>query len=67
MSVTDKSVVLVPEGYHPVGTHTTRLRPLLLNTMAGPKREWIFHNDPDHDWIVNPGCSVRLKTPSNDK
>ncbi len=66
MSVTDKSVVLVPEGYHPVGTpHGYDL--CYLNTMAGPKREWIFHNDPDHDWIVNPGCSVRLKTPSNDK
>jgi len=23
-----------------------------LNVMAGPRREWIFRNDPNHDWIV---------------
>ena len=52
MSVEDKCVVMVPEGYHPVGApHGYDL--YYLNVMAGPKREWIFHNDPDHEWIVN--------------
>ena len=23
-----------------------------LNVMAGPQRQWIFRNDPAHDWIV---------------
>lgn len=51
MSVTNKSVVLVPKGYHPVGApHGYDL--YYLNTMAGPKREWIFRNDPDHEWIL---------------
>jgi 5-deoxy-glucuronate isomerase len=24
-----------------------------LNVMAGPKRAWKFHNDPDHEWLMN--------------
>jgi len=52
MSVEDGDVVMVPEGYHPVGApHGYEL--YYLNVMAGPKREWIFHNDPDHEWIVS--------------
>ncbi|WP_218397388.1 5-deoxy-glucuronate isomerase [Alteromonas lipotrueae] len=52
ISVEHNSVVTVPKGYHPVGTpHGYEL--YYLNVMAGPKREWIFHNDPDHAWIVN--------------
>ncbi|MCY9389769.1 5-deoxy-glucuronate isomerase, partial [Bacillus haynesii] len=23
-----------------------------LNVMAGPTRKWKFHNDPDHEWIL---------------
>ena len=23
-----------------------------LNTMAGPKRMWRFHNDPAHEWLM---------------
>jgi len=58
MSVEDRCVVMVPEGYHPVGApHGYDL--YYLNVMAGPKREWIFHNDPAHEWIVNsPNKSV---------
>jgi 5-deoxy-glucuronate isomerase len=49
--VEDGDVVLVPRGYHPVGApHGYDL--YYLNVMAGPKRAWIFHNDPAHDWIV---------------
>ena len=47
----DNSVVLAPEGYHPVGApHGYEL--YYLNVMAGPSRNWVFHNDPQHAWIV---------------
>lgn len=51
MAVENHGVVMVPEGYHPVGVphgYTS----YYLNVMAGPSREWIFHNDPDHEWII---------------
>jgi 5-deoxy-glucuronate isomerase len=49
--VEDGDVVMVPRGYHPVGApHGYDL--YYLNVMAGPRREWIFRNDPSHDWIV---------------
>jgi 5-deoxy-glucuronate isomerase len=50
ISAGDGDCVLVPEGYHPVGVphgYTS----YYLNVMAGPKRAWKFHNDPDHEWI----------------
>ena len=51
MTVTDNDVVMVPWGYHPVGApHGYDL--YYLNVMAGPRREWIFHNDPAHEWIL---------------
>jgi 5-deoxy-glucuronate isomerase len=51
ISVEDGDVVMVPRGYHPVGApHGYDL--YYLNVMAGPKRQWIFRNDPAHDWIV---------------
>jgi 5-deoxy-glucuronate isomerase len=51
MSVEDGDVVMVPRGYHPVGApHGYDL--YYLNVMAGPKREWIFHNDPAHEWML---------------
>lgn len=51
MTIENESVVMVPEGYHPVGTpHGYDL--YYLNVMAGPKREWIFYNDPDHEWML---------------
>ncbi|WGM40060.1 5-deoxy-glucuronate isomerase [Caulobacter sp. NIBR1757] len=49
--VQDGDVVMVPRGYHPVGApHGYDL--YYLNVMAGPKRQWIFRNDPAHDWIA---------------
>ena len=43
--VEDGDCVLVPRGYHPVGApHGYDL--YYLNVMAGPKRAWIFQNDP---------------------
>lgn len=51
LCVEDGDVVLVPRGYHPVGTpHGYDL--YYLNVMAGPTRKWIFHNDPAHAWIM---------------
>ncbi len=51
MAVADRDVVLVPRGYHPVGApHGYDL--YYLNTMAGPKRIWRFHNDPAHEWLM---------------
>jgi 5-deoxy-glucuronate isomerase len=51
MAVEDHNVVMVPEGYHPVGAaHGYDL--YYLNVMAGPERTWIFHNDPDHEWMI---------------
>ncbi|MBL8573921.1 MAG: 5-deoxy-glucuronate isomerase [Hyphomicrobiaceae bacterium] len=53
IAFTDRDVVLVPRGYHPVGApHGYDL--YYLNVMAGPKRTWKFHNDPAHAWIVQP-------------
>jgi 5-deoxy-glucuronate isomerase len=51
LSAEDGDVVMVPRGYHPVGVphgYTS----YYLNVMAGPLREWHFHNDPDHEWIL---------------
>jgi len=51
MAVEDGDVVMVPRGYHPVAApHGYDL--YYLNVMAGPKRQWIFRNDPAHDWIM---------------
>ncbi|NZA26889.1 5-deoxy-glucuronate isomerase [Luteimonas sp. SJ-92] len=51
ISVGDGDVVLVPRGYHPVGAaHGYDL--YYLNVMAGPRRRWLFSNDPEHAWIA---------------
>ena len=51
VAVEDGDVVMVPRGYHPVGApHGYDV--YYLNVMAGPRRNWIFRNDPAHDWIV---------------
>ena len=52
IAVEHNSVVMVPEGYHPVGApHGYEL--YYLNVMAGPTREWHFNNDPAHEWIIS--------------
>jgi 5-deoxy-glucuronate isomerase len=51
MCVHDGDVVLVPRGYHPVGAaHGYDL--YYLNVMAGPRRAWVVHNDPEHEWML---------------
>ena len=52
MAVQDRSVVLVPRGYHPVVV-PCGYRSYYFNVMAGPKRVWHFHNDPVHEWIIS--------------
>ena len=51
MSVEHQDVVVVPKGYHPVAV-PAGYTSYYLNVMAGPKRIWKFHNDPDHEWIL---------------
>ncbi len=51
LCVENGDVVMVPRGYHPVGTpHGYDL--YYLNVMAGPRRQWMFRNDPVHEWIL---------------
>ena len=50
MSVKNHDVVLVPRGHHPCGA-PYGYEMYYLNVMAGPRRNWRFQNDPDHDWI----------------
>jgi 5-deoxy-glucuronate isomerase len=51
MAVEDHDVVMVPRGYHPVVV-PYGYESYYLNVMAGPHREWHFHNDPAHEWII---------------
>jgi len=51
MAVSDRDVVLVPKGYHPVGApHGFDL--YYLNVMAGPVRQWRFTMAPDHAFLT---------------
>lgn len=51
LCVRDGDCVLVPRGYHPVGAaHGYDL--YYLNVMAGPDRNWVFRNDPEHEWLL---------------
>jgi 5-deoxy-glucuronate isomerase len=50
MAVKNHDVTLVPKGHHPCGT-PYGYEMYYLNVMAGPRRNWRFENDPDHDWI----------------
>lgn len=51
LAIEDGDVTLVPRGYHPVAAvHGYDL--YYLNTMAGPKRTWKFHNAQEHEWLL---------------
>ncbi len=52
MTPMDCDVVLIPEGYHPVGV-PAGYDCYYLNIMAGPNRAWFFTLDPDHAWLMN--------------
>ena len=49
----DHDVVMVPRGYHPV-TVPHGYTSYYLNVMAGEKRNWVFKNDPVHEWMLKP-------------
>jgi 5-deoxy-glucuronate isomerase len=51
VSLADGDVVMVPQGYHPAGV-PPGYELYYLNVMAGPRRSWVFHNDPDHEWLL---------------
>lgn len=49
--IEDGVVTLVPKGYHPCAAiHGYDL--YYLNVMAGPRRIWRFHNQPEHEWLL---------------
>jgi len=52
IAVEHGDVVKVPRGYHPVGA-PYGYDLYYLNVMAGPRRDWVFANDPAHSWIVS--------------
>jgi 5-deoxy-glucuronate isomerase len=51
LAVENHDVVMVPRGYHPVVV-PHGYDSYYLNVMAGPTREWHFHNDPAHEWML---------------
>ncbi|MBP1807767.1 5-deoxy-glucuronate isomerase [Rubellimicrobium aerolatum] len=51
MTVRNHDVTLVPRGHHPCAA-PYGYELYYLNVMAGPRRQWRFQNDPDHDWIA---------------
>lgn len=62
MTPGDCDLIVVPEGYHPVGApHGYDC--YYLNVMAGPNRAWHFTIDPDHAWLMNwdPAAPVAAK------
>ena len=64
MTPVDGDVVLVPEGYHPVGA-PAGYDCYYLNVMAGPNRAWHFTIDPDHAWLMdwNPAAPQATANP----
>lgn len=60
MVVKNGDVVLVPKGYHPVSA-PPGYEGYYLNVMAGPVRTWKFHNDPDHDWVMESKLAAKQK------
>lgn len=51
MTVNNYDTVLVPKGYHPVAV-PYGYNSYYLNVMAGPHKEWKFHNQEEHEWII---------------
>jgi len=63
MAVEDHDVVMVPRGYHPVcAPYGYEL--YYLNVMAGPSRQWIFKNDPRHEWMLAAPAAAAKPTPT---
>lgn len=52
MSLYNHDAVMVPRGYHPVAV-PYGYNSYYLNVMAGPSKDWKFHNEKDHEWILD--------------
>lgn len=57
--VKNGNAVLVPKGYHPVSA-PPGYEVYYLNVMAGPVRTWKFHNDPDHEWVMERKLEAKV-------
>jgi 5-deoxy-glucuronate isomerase len=57
MAVRDRDTVLVPRGYHTVSA-PPGYDLYYLNVMAGPVRGWAVHNDPAHEWTLQPPAAT---------
>lgn len=51
MAVYNQDAVLVPAGYHPVAV-PDGYNSYYLNIMAGPTKQWKFHNESAHEWLL---------------
>lgn len=58
LTIKNGDAVLVPRGYHPVSA-PPGYEVYYLNVMAGPVRTWKFHNDPDHEWVMESKLAAR--------
>jgi len=53
-------VVLVPHGWHGPAMAPPGYDMYYLNVMAGPRREWLISDDPDHAWVRKTWASQRV-------
>jgi 5-deoxy-glucuronate isomerase len=67
LTVGDGDLVLVPRGYHVVGT-APGYDCYYLNVMAGHRRDWHFTIDPEHAWLMDwdPGRPRDATNPGTD-
>lgn len=54
VTCSNKDIVIVPKGYHPVGV-PDGYSSYYLNVMAGPTKVWKFYDDPAHSWTKERG------------
>lgn len=60
VTVGDGDVYLIPRGYHGPCVAAPGYDMYYLNVMAGPVREWLICNDPQHDWILGEWAGLEV-------
>lgn len=60
VTVGDGDVYLIPRGYHGPCVAAPGYDMFYLNVMAGPVRDWLICNDPEHDWILGEWEGLEL-------
>jgi 5-deoxy-glucuronate isomerase len=60
VTVGDGDVYLIPRGYHGPCVAAPGHDMYYLNVMAGPARDWLIYNDPEHDWILGEWEGLEL-------